>query len=238
MVEKTEKKLNIYQKLLEVQKALSFVKHDAKGQGHRYASGEAILSIARPKMDELGLLLFQEIVESSHEHVIWNTSTGDKLQTFSHVKFRFTWIDVDSEKTIVHLFEADGFNSWDKAIGSAMTYGERYYFLKNFHVPTDDLDPNQREELAAKASPKKIEPKKIEPKKMSEDDLKRKEISTKMVGIFGNVEEAKKKMVSLFLVSGTSDLKNKALDNALRDVNIMWDEFKFKQKVGVSNETI
>ena len=148
------KPLNIYQKLLELQKSIDVLKKDKSGQGYKYASGENILKVIRPKMDILGLLLFQETVSSETEHVIWHLKGFDKQQTFVHLRFKFTWVDVDSEKTISHFFEADGFNDWDKAIGSAMTYGERYYLLKTFHIATDELNPEQRannEDIKTKA---------------------------------------------------------------------------------------
>ena len=37
-------------------------------------------------------------------------------------------------------FEANGQNDWDKGVGSAMTYAERYFLLKYFHIATDEDD--------------------------------------------------------------------------------------------------
>ena len=31
-------------------------------------------------------------------------------------------------------------NNWDKGLGSALTYGERYFLLKFFHIATDKDD--------------------------------------------------------------------------------------------------
>ena len=137
---------NLYKKLLEIQKAVNVLKKDKTGNGYKYASGENLLKVIRPAMDRTGLLLFQEILESKTEHVMWKLSKFDKQQTFTHVKFKFTWVDIESGEKIEHLFEASGFNDWDKAIGSAMTYAERYYLMKTFHIPTDNLDPDQRKE--------------------------------------------------------------------------------------------
>jgi hypothetical protein len=95
-------------------------------------------------MDLLGLLLFQEITEAKSEHVNWKTKYGEKQQTYSSATFKFTWVDVDTAETLVHQFHADGFNDWDKSIGSAMTYAERYYIMKQFHIPTSELDPDSR----------------------------------------------------------------------------------------------
>ena len=138
------KKLTLYQKLLELQRELSVLKKDKKGDGYMYTTGTQLLHVARPKMDELGLLLLQEMVDTQLEHVLWSTAKGQKQQTFAQCKFKFTWVDAESGQKLEQLFDASGFNSWDKAIGSAMTYAERYFFLKTFHIPTDDLDPDNR----------------------------------------------------------------------------------------------
>ena len=145
-VKEVKPSLNLLQKILELQKALSLVLLDVKGEGFMYASGEQVLRIARPKMDELGLLLLQEMVDVKIEHVLWKLRNGEKQQTFAQCQFKFTWIDVDSGDKLEQRLDASGFNSWDKAIGSAMTYAERYFFMKTFHIPTDDLEPNQRKE--------------------------------------------------------------------------------------------
>jgi len=157
--------MNIYQKLLEVQKALVYLKLDGKGHGYDFAKGSTLLEAARPKMDEVGLLLFQEVVDYEEREVVYKTKYGDKQQTFVHIKVKFTWVNVDKpEEKIEHFSVADGFNDWDKAIGSAMTYCERYYFLKTFHIPTDKDDPDSRQEKnepqKSKATPRKQEPKK------------------------------------------------------------------------------
>ena len=142
--------MSIYKKLLELQKELTLMPKTAKGGSdkspYKYTSGDYLFSVLRPKMDALGLMLVQEIVESKSEHVMWKLSYGDKQQTYVSATFKFTWVDADTDEKVEHLFHADGFNDWDKAIGSAMTYAERYYVLKQFHIPTTELDPDARKE--------------------------------------------------------------------------------------------
>jgi len=138
--------MSIYQKLLKIQENVTLLRKDGTGHGYKYTTADSLFSVIRPVMDEIGLLLFQEILESTSEHVMWKTSRSDKQQTFCSCKFKFTWVDVDTGEKVEHTFHADGFNDWDKAIGSAMTYAERYYILKQFHIPTSELDPDARKE--------------------------------------------------------------------------------------------
>jgi hypothetical protein len=145
--------MSIYKKILELQKELKIIKRDGSANGYKYTTADQLFAIVRPKMDLLGLLLFQEIVEAKSEHVNWKTKYGEKQQTYSSATFKFTWVDVDTAETLVHQFHADGFNDWDKAIGSAMTYAERYYILKQFHIPTSELDPDARKENSVQTIP-------------------------------------------------------------------------------------
>ena len=60
---------------------------------------------------------------------------------------RFTWIDCDTGERDENLFGANGQNDWEKGLGSALTYAERYFLLKFFHISTDedDIDNPDRE---------------------------------------------------------------------------------------------
>ena len=52
----------------------------------------------------------------------------------------FTWIDAESGEKLPVKFGANGMNNWDKGLGSALTYAERYFLLKFFHIATDEDD--------------------------------------------------------------------------------------------------
>ena len=45
-----------------------------------------------------------------------------------------------------NIFFSSGLNGDEKGVGSALTYAERYFFLKYFNVPTDDDDPDSFQE--------------------------------------------------------------------------------------------
>src|SRR5690606_10136135 len=103
-------------------------------------------SHVKPLMDSLGLLLKQEITSIDNERqdytVGHNSANGPrpKVEILSKVMQKFTWIDVDSNEREECLWGANGQNDFDKGVGSALTYGERYFLLKFFHVATDADD--------------------------------------------------------------------------------------------------
>jgi hypothetical protein len=81
---------------------------------------------------------------------------------------KFTWVDCETGETDVNMFAANGQNDWEKGLGSALTYGERYFLLKYFHIATDEDDVDARQEEPTKAPPKATEPAKTPPKKEPE----------------------------------------------------------------------
>lgn len=147
-------KKNIYQKLLEIQKAVNGLGNDAKSFGYKYTSGSKVLSHIKPMMNELGLILKQEVL--SIDNVRQDYQTGDpkknnvkdKSEILSKVMMRFTWIDTETGDKDENLFGANGQNDWEKGLGSALTYAERYFLMKYFHINTDEDDidnPNRKE---------------------------------------------------------------------------------------------
>lgn len=132
--------MSIYNKLLQLQKSVKALGKDSKGQNYEYVSGSKLLFYVRPKMDELGLLLKQEIISVENHREDYQTRNGAKSEMFSSVVMRFTWVDAETGETDVNLFHANGMNGWDKGLGSALTYAERYFLLKYFHIASDEDD--------------------------------------------------------------------------------------------------
>lgn len=150
--------MNLYQKLVEIQKTVRGLGKDSSAQTYQYVSGAKVLDRIRPKMDELGVLLVQEIDEIDNERVDYAVKSGSKSELLSKVTMTFTWIDAESGEKLPVKFGANGMNNWDKGLGSALTYAERYFLLKFFHIATDEddvdaLPPRGNEEPLPKAKP-------------------------------------------------------------------------------------
>ena len=132
--------MNLYQKLVEIQKKVRGLGKDANASTYQYVSGSKVLEYIRPKMDELGVLLVQEIDEIDNQRIDYNVKSGVKSEMLSKVTMTFTWIDAESGERLPVRFGANGMNNWDKGLGSALTYAERYFLLKFFHIATDEDD--------------------------------------------------------------------------------------------------
>ena len=136
--------MNIFQKLVEIQKSVrSLGKDESAGYGsagYRFVSGSKVLDIIRPQMDKLGLLLIPQIDSIDNHRIDYQAKQGAKSEMLTNVKMTFIWIDAESGEKLSVPFGANGMNNWDKGLGSALTYAERYFLLKFFHIATDQDD--------------------------------------------------------------------------------------------------
>ena len=134
----------VYKKMHQVQSAMRSLSANEEGQTggakYDYVSGAKLLGVIRPLMDKYGLLLTQEVLGITNDPITYTTRNGEKTEMFTTLHIRFTWIDAEDGSTLVNEFFANGMNSWDKGLGSALTYAERYYLMKTFHIATDEDD--------------------------------------------------------------------------------------------------
>lgn len=137
----------IYKKLLEIQKRVKGLAKDKQGNSYSYVSGSKALGVIRPAMDELGVLLIPEVEDATYTRQDYSTSKGQKSEMFVSLTMNFIWVDTESGDSISIKWASSGMNTWDKGLGSALTYGERYFLLKFFHIQTDydDVDARQDE---------------------------------------------------------------------------------------------
>lgn len=146
-------KLNLYQKLALIQSEVKGLGKDKDGHGYKYVTGSKVLDFIKPLMIQHGIILKQEIVSIENVRQDYTLKNGNnKSEILSKVMMKFTWIDCETGDKDENSFGANGQNDWDKGVGSALTYAERYFLLKYFHINTDedDIDNPERkaEELA------------------------------------------------------------------------------------------
>ena len=142
---------NIYKKIVEVRKNIDGFKKDQKSFGYQYVSGNQILRNIKYLMDDLGLLLIPSLDYSTLEwekhHYI--TSKGKEAMDFIvQARMTYTWVNADNpEEKIEVPWVCIGQQTDDisKAMGTAMTYNERYFLLKFFGLPTDQDDADAKQ---------------------------------------------------------------------------------------------
>jgi hypothetical protein len=154
--------MSIYKKLHKIQASVTALKKNAQGHGYAYLNGDKLLDHIKPLMNDHHLLLKQEVLSIENTRMDYATkSNPNKSEILSKVMMRFTWVDAETGEKDENLFGANGQNDWDKGVGSALTYGERYFLLKYFHIATDEDDvdnPLRKKEDAPKPAPAKPMP--------------------------------------------------------------------------------
>lgn len=143
--------MNIYQKLVEVRKSIKGFSKDTKGFGFEYVSGNQILRAIKDKMDELGILLIPSINYDSfnwEKHEYKNKKGEDKLDFVVQSQMSYKWINADEPTDFIEIpwiMVGQQGDDISKAVGTAMTYNERYFLLKQFGLPTDEDDADKKE---------------------------------------------------------------------------------------------
>ena len=149
--------MSIYKKLLKIQQQVKGLSKDKKSHNYDYVTGNKLLSFIKPLMDIEGLLLKQEVLSIDNTREDYKIIAKrwlkddegknyseeyekEKSEILSKVMMKFTWVDCETGEKDENLFGANGQNDWEKGLGSALTYAERYFLLKYFHIPTDEDD--------------------------------------------------------------------------------------------------
>ncbi len=134
--------MNIYEKLLEMQKQVDIIIKDAKNLSDKYdfVSNENVLERFRPMMNEYGLLLIP-VIERSELHE--GTTKSGTTRFMTEIWPTWIWHDVESGEEVKVPWYGQGVDlAGEKGVGKAVTYAEKYFLLKFFHVPTKKDDPD------------------------------------------------------------------------------------------------
>lgn len=143
--------MNLYQKIVEVRKVVQGFSKDGKGYGYSYVTGNQVLSKIKDKMDELHLLLIPSTQVGEHHTHAYKTAKGkDALDFVVKGEMSYTWINGDNpeEREVVSWAYYGQQDDISKAYGSALTYSERYFLLKCLGMPTDEDDPDAKDDKA------------------------------------------------------------------------------------------
>ena len=136
----------IYKKLAEIQAAVKGMTKDKAAYNYDYVTGDKVLNAIRPLMDAKGILLLPSVKNVETQVVNYDAWDGKakavikKTEILYVVNMEMKWVDSEDGETLVETWAGSGMNAFDKGFGSALTYGERYYLLKTFHIATDRDD--------------------------------------------------------------------------------------------------
>lgn len=143
-------KLNIHQKLVEIRKEVTSLTKENDSDQYKYVSSSQVLHAVRAKMDELYVLLVPRIVghelgKSAIEYYDKEGRVSKRTTTyFTELDMTMTWVNAENpSETIECSWYGQGVDiAGEKGVGKALTYGEKYFILRQFNIPTDADDPD------------------------------------------------------------------------------------------------
>ncbi len=157
----SEKKLNLFQKIADVKANIEGFTKDTKGYNYSYVSGSQVLHSIRNKMEEHNLLFVPHIKNASYQEIEVMVKGQKKPNILVSLDLIYTWIDADNptDRFEIPFYAIGHQDDASKALGTALTYSERYLLMKQFNIPTDEDDADakqKRETYAPKARPEQI----------------------------------------------------------------------------------
>lgn len=160
------KPLNIYQKLIEVRKVVSYLKKETEGSQYKYNPSSQVLMSVKDKMNEVNLLLIPAITDkrvnqSSIEYYDKDgRPTKRTITYFTELDMTMTWVNADNpeEKIVIPWYSQGVDIAGEKGVGKALTYAEKFFILKQFNIATDKDDPDsvQKDEQIKQLSPSQV----------------------------------------------------------------------------------
>lgn len=127
--------MNIYEKMLEVMKAIEYLNKDDKVEykstKYKAMSEEKVTTTVRKELIKQGLVVFpiEQTVEQSGTITTTNT--------------RYKMVNTENpEEYVILASSGQGADTQDKGVGKAMTYSFKYMLLRTFAIPTGE-DPDK-----------------------------------------------------------------------------------------------
>jgi len=142
--------MNIYQRINEVRKSITYIQKDksvsaGSAGSYRAVTHDAVTGMVRQHLVEHGVIIAPTLIES----VFHPKEEGAKQRLYSaSYDVRFINMDAPDECVTIRI-EAHALDNGDKAPGKAISYATKYAILKLFNIETgeDEESRYQREEF-------------------------------------------------------------------------------------------
>jgi hypothetical protein len=145
---------NIYQRLNEVRKAVSYIQKDKRiqgGGGYLAVTHDAVTAEVRDHLVTHGIIVSPSLVKSTTTETGTTTSSGVPIIRYEAAyDIAFVNCDEPADRHVMQL-EAHALDNGDKAPGKAISYATKYAMLKLFSIETGETE---EERLPAKGNGK------------------------------------------------------------------------------------
>lgn len=144
--------MNIYQRLHKISKIMEVVQKNKEGFGYLYASDDVILPLWKAGAEKYGVLLTMtmdnysaDVQPYTYTKMNKKTKTEETVNDFIAtvpVFFKFCCVDKPDDCVEIPWLITGQQSDPAQAMGAAMTYGLRYFLLKQFQMATPADDPD------------------------------------------------------------------------------------------------
>lgn len=163
---------NIHQRINEAKHSMEGFIKDKAGYQYSYVSGSQVLHKLNPELYKHGINITFKTSDAKYETVNVVVKGKEKTEYVVSLNVHYTITNTDNseEKIESTIFAIGQQDDPSKALGTALTYSERYFLMKFFGLPTDedDADAKEKQDKYSKVDPKNVEELEKEIEKFSE----------------------------------------------------------------------
>lgn len=248
--------MNLFEKMLYVRASVENLVKGNSGEGirYKYVSSSDVLSAIRDAMNLYGVMLIPVILKQAVREQSLQGRNGTRREVFTELDMEYHWINAHnpSDKMVVK-WAGQGTDDFEKGLGKALTYSEKYLMLKTFNIPTNDADPDAIQDkeagLPTKGPSKQNTPQKAQKQPQSSNQVTQQNVSRETsqtvevdIGEVGRkiVEDLNTVNFLKFMITKKwlneeqklTDLKNEQLERLGRNWNTIMGKFKdFEQSI-------
>ena len=156
--------MNLYEKLERIRKLVEVLRKDKKGFNYKYTTEESVLAKVTFGMAKYHVSLVPSITPNTATSQLINyenvkvTKDGKAIKSpvneyLVQAEMTYTWVNNDNmeDRIIVPWLLVGSQSDPSQAFGSGLTYSNRYFILKFFHVATTEDDPDNWRQKQAEA---------------------------------------------------------------------------------------
>lgn len=141
-----KKTKSLKEKLLDLKSKVAIMKKDGDGYGYKFVTEESILLQINGEMIKNHLKLTPSFVLGTlhNETITYINAKGKQVtDVLITAEMKFTWEDIKTgEKEVIDWLLVGQQGDGSQALGSGLTYANRYFLLKYFNIATSKDDPD------------------------------------------------------------------------------------------------
>lgn len=146
------KEMNLHQKILKIADMAGVLQKTKEGYGYKYVPEEDIQAKVTAGLQKYGVMLYDSIIPGTFKvQPIHYEKWDPKIKGMKPInevivsaEVTYTWVDVDDPAQRVETTWALVGQMEDaaQAFGAGLTYGNRYYLMKQLQLATSESDPD------------------------------------------------------------------------------------------------